>query len=51
MLSGNQGRAESSHNTGDVGADCLAACNLFKASKNGVVIKGSALNHNVFSKG
>ncbi len=50
-LSGNQGGAEGSHNTGNIRTDGLAARNFFKASENGVVVEGSALDHNVFSEG
>ena len=42
--------AESSHDTGNVRADCTAARDLLKAAKNGVIIEGTALHNYMFSK-
>ena len=49
-LLGNQGSAESTHDSSNIRADGLAACNTLKASKNTVVIEGTALYNNVFAK-
>ncbi len=51
MSSGNQRCAESAHNARDIGTDCLTAGDLFKASKNRVVVESASLYHNVLSEG
>ena len=50
MLSGDQRRTESAHDTGDVGTDGLATCNFLKAAQNGIVVEGTALYHDIFTK-
>ena len=50
MLSGDQRCTESTHDTGDVGTDGLTACNFLKAAQNGIVIEGTALYHDIFTK-
>ena len=49
-LSRDQGRAEGSHDTGDVGADGFAFCNTFEAPQHGVVVEGSALDDDMLSQ-
>ena len=50
-LSGDQCSTECSHDTGDIRTDYFAVGDLLKASENGIVIEGSSLYHDVFSKG
>ena len=50
MLPGNQGSSERPHDAGDVRADSLAAGNPFKTPENGIVVKRTALNDNVFAE-
>ena len=50
MLSGDQRCTESTHDTGDVGTDGLAVRNFFKASKHRIVVEGTALYHDIFTK-
>ena len=38
------------HDTGNVRADGLAACDFLKASQNSIIVEGTALNHNVFAQ-
>ena len=47
-FSGNQCSAECAHDSGNIGTDCFAVCDFFKASKDGIVVKCSALNNNMF---
>ena len=47
---GNQGCTEGTHDSGNVRTDGLTACNTLKASKNTVVVEGSALYNNVPAK-
>ena len=49
-FSGDQGGSKSAHDTGNVRADRLAVRNFFKASQNGIIIEGTALNDNMISK-
>ena len=46
----NEGSTESAHDTGDVRTDRLAVGDFFKAAQNGVIVEGSALDHDVLSK-
>ncbi|GFI12352.1 hypothetical protein IMSAGC007_04835 [Lachnospiraceae bacterium] len=46
-FSRNESRPESAHNAGNVGPNHLAACNFFKASKNGIVVEGAALDYDM----
>ena len=50
VVPGDQGRAESAHDAGDVRADRLAAGDLFKASQDRVVVEGAALHHDLASQ-
>ena len=50
MLSGDQCRTESTHDTGDVGTDGLAVGNFLKAAQNGIVVEGTALYYDIFTK-
>ena len=50
MLSGDQCRTESTHDTGDVGTDGLTVRNFFKASKHRIVVEGTALYHDIFTQ-
>ena len=50
MLSGDQRRTESTHDTGNVGTDGLTVCDFLKAAQNGIVIEGTALYHDIFTK-
>ncbi len=50
-FSGDQSGAESTHDAGDIGTDDLAVGYLFKAAQYGVVIEGTALDHDVFAEG
>ena len=45
----NQSSTKCSHDTGDVGTDYFNACNLFKASENGIIIESATLHNNVFA--
>ena len=45
-----QGSSEGSHDTGNVGTDCFTVCNLFKASQDCIIVKGSALYNDLFTK-
>ena len=47
---GNQSSSESSHDSGNIRTDGFTACNLFKGTEHGVVVKGSALNHDMMSQ-
>ena len=47
---GNESSTKSTHNTCNVRTDCFAVCNLFKASKNRIVVERTTLNYNVFTK-
>ena len=49
-LSCDQSGSESAHDTGDVRTDNLAVSDLFQASQHGVIVKGSALYHDMLSK-
>ena len=49
-LPGDQSRAERSHDPCNIRTDCMAVGDFFKASENCVIIKGSALYHNVLSE-
>ena len=49
-LSGDQGGAKGTHDTGDIRTDGFTACNFFKASQDGIVIKGSALYDDLMSQ-
>ena len=46
-FTGDQCSTESTHDTGDIRTDRLAGSNLFKASKDRIVIKGSSLDDDV----
>ena len=46
-LSGDEGSAEGAHDACNIGADGLAACDLFKAPQHRVVIEGAALHHDL----
>ena len=50
-FSGDQGGAESAHDSGNIGTDGLAFGNLFKAAQNRVVIKGASLHDDIFPQG
>ena len=45
-----QGSTERSHDAGNVRADCVAACNFLKTSKNSIIIESTALHNNVLSQ-
>ena len=47
---GDQGGSESSHDTGNVGTDRFTVGNLFKASQDCVIVEGSALYNDLFTK-
>ena len=47
-LPGDQSRSEGAHDTGNIGTDSLAACDLLKASENRVIVEGTALYHDMF---
>ena len=49
-FSGDKRGAERSHDAGDIRTDGVAVRDLLKAAEHRVVIEGSALYHNVFSK-
>ena len=46
----NQGSAKCTHNSCDIGTDYFNTCNLFEASENGIIIKGTTLYNNIFAK-
>ena len=50
MFSGDQSRTESTHDTGDIRADCFTSGNLFETAKNGIVVESTALYHDIFTK-
>ena len=45
-----QRRAERSHDAGDIRTDRFAVCDFFKAAEHRIVIKGSALHHDLASQ-
>ena len=49
-FSGNQSCTECTHDSGNIRTDSLAAGDLFKASKNSIIIEGTALHNNMLSK-
>ena len=49
-LPGDQRRAESAHDARDIGPDGLTVRYLLKASKDGVIVEGAALDHDVAPK-
>ena len=49
-LPGDQSSAKGAHDSCNIRTDCMTVGNFFEASENRVIIKGSALYHNVFSK-
>ena len=49
-FSGDQGTTESTHDTGNVRSDCLAAGNALERTKHGIIVKGTALYDNMFSE-
>ena len=50
-LPGNKGGAKGAHDACNVRTDRLASGNFFKAAQNGIIVKGSALYHNVPAQG
>ena len=49
-FTGNQCGTESTHDTGNIRADCFTAGNLFEASKNRIIVEGTTLYNDVFAK-
>ena len=49
-FAGNQRGTESTHDSGDIRADGFAAGNLFEASKNRIIVEGTTLYNDVFTK-
>ena len=49
-LTGDQCSTESTHDTGDIRADCFTSGNLFETAKNGIVVERTALHNDVFAK-
>ena len=49
-LAGDEGSAEGTHDTGDIGSGDLSARNCLHTAQNGVVVEGSALDDNIFAK-
>ena len=49
-LSCDEGSTEGAHDTGDIRTDGLAVGDLLKASENGVVVEGTALDNDVFAE-
>ena len=47
MLPGDERGAESAHDAGDVGPDCLTIRNLFKAAQDGVVVESASLDYDI----
>ena len=45
----NQGSTKCTHDTCDIRTDYFNACNLFKASENGIIIESATLHNNVFA--
>ena len=50
MFSGDQRRAESAHDAGNIRADRLTVRNFFKASKNRVIVESTALHDDIFAE-
>ena len=50
MFSGDQGCAESTHNTGDIRAYSVTAGNPFKTAQYGIIVECSALYYYIFTK-
>ena len=50
MVSGDQRSAKSTHDTGNVRADCFTAGDALKASKYRIIIEGTTLNHDLFAQ-
>ena len=48
--SGNEGGTEGTHNAGNVRSDRLTVGDFFKGAKHRIVVKGTALYHDVVSK-
>ena len=49
-FAGNQRGTESTHDSGDIRADGFAVGNLFEASKNRIIVEGTTLYNDVFTK-
>ena len=49
-FAGNQCSTECTHDSGDIRTDSFAACNLFEASQNCIIVEGTTLHNNVFAK-
>ena len=49
-LAGNEGGTEGTHNAGNVRSDRLTVGDFFKGAKHRIVVKGTALYHDVFAK-
>ena len=49
-FSGDQGCAESAHDSRNIRADYLTAGNLFKTAQYGVIVKSASLYYDIFSK-
>ena len=49
-LTGDQCSTESTHDTGDIRADCFTSGNLFETAKNGIVVERTAPHNDVFAK-
>ena len=49
-LAGNQCGTESTHDSGNIRTDGFAACNLFEASKNCIIVEGTTLYNDVLAK-
>ena len=50
VFPGDQCRAESAHDPGDIRADCLTAGHSLKTTQYGVVVKSASLNYDVFAQ-
>ena len=49
-FTGNQCSTEGTHDSGDIRTDGFAACNLFEASKNRIIVEGTTLYNDVLAK-
>ncbi len=49
-LPGNQCRTEGAHDSGDVRADGFTVRDFFKTAQDGIVVEGTALDHDMLSE-
>ena len=49
-FSGNQGCTESSHDSGNIRADCFTVCDFLKTSQHSVVVESTSLDNDMISK-